>query len=193
MNESIPGLEITTLPNGNLRLEDKSYGDGAIVDVHPCQVRLMAERLGLVRKVSASSADVGRTCGRHECLAENFYSKLERLVAWLEVMEARADQLHENITHSAARGHEDLAIEVAQSAALADIVEQVLRDAQADLSRGDLQRHVCLCNGVEAVPNFPASSPKNGTDPKSGSARQTGVEGGSQDGASPPQPQGELR
>ena len=49
MIESIPSLEITALPNGNLRLEDKSYGEGAIVDVHPCQIRLMAERLGFGR------------------------------------------------------------------------------------------------------------------------------------------------
>lgn len=131
MTESIPSLEITALPNGNLRLEDKSYGEGAIVDVHPCQVRLMAERLGFVRSLSASDADVGPPQR----------ADLERLIPWLAMIETRASQLYENILGVSSLGHEDVNIEIAQAAALADIAEQVLQDAKTIVARGVTRSH----------------------------------------------------
>lgn len=127
--EEIPCLSIEAQSNGNLRLEDKSYGDGAIIDLHPCQVRLMAERLGLIPGAVTESDGLRRT----SCNGGSLYLELERLANWLEVIEARADQLHDNIMASAMRGHEDLNIEVAQSSALADIIGQVLRDAKTAL------------------------------------------------------------
>ncbi|RYD68067.1 MAG: hypothetical protein EOP84_30145, partial [Verrucomicrobiaceae bacterium] len=58
--EDIPNLNIQRLDNGNLRLEDKSFSEGAIVDVHSSQLRLMAERLGLIPETSASAAELLR-------------------------------------------------------------------------------------------------------------------------------------
>lgn len=62
--EEIPALKIERLPNGNLRLEDPTEnGEGytAVLDVHPVQLRLMAERLGMLREVSANDAELLRS------------------------------------------------------------------------------------------------------------------------------------
>lgn len=130
--EEIPNLSIQRLDNGNLRLEDKSFSEGAIVDVHPSQLRLMAERLGLVREMSHTETELieqerERTSGLR--------TELDRIVQWLTIVEARADQLHDNLMGVSQNDHDDVNIEIAQSAALADIVEQVLNDAKAALAR----------------------------------------------------------
>lgn len=130
--EDIPNLSIQRLDNGNLRLEDKSFSEGAIVDVHPSQLRLMAERLGLVRELSASEADLLRA---ERALSSSLRRELERLVPWLILIEARSAQLHDNIMGVSMRGNEDVNIEVAQSSALADIAEEVCNDAKAAVAR----------------------------------------------------------
>ncbi|WP_399683993.1 hypothetical protein [Xenophilus sp.] len=153
--EEIPSLSIALLPNGNLRLEDESFGESAVVDVHPCQLRLMAEKLGLVREVSASDADMLRT--ERERAAQAI-ADLERLIPWLEMLETRCSQLHDNIMGVSQAGHEDVNIEIAQSAALADIAEQVLRDAQAALSRHVTQPPRPCPAGQEGGPGVPLRS-----------------------------------
>jgi len=136
--EDIPNLSIELLANGNLRLEDEGFGESAVVDIHPCQLRLMAEKLGLVREVSASDVDLLATERRR---ADDAIADLARLVPWLEMIETRCSQLHDNIMGVGQAGHEDVNIEIAQSAALADIAEQVLKDARAALSRHITQCH----------------------------------------------------
>lgn len=130
--EDIPNLVIQRLDNGNLRLEDKSFSEGAIVDVHPSQLRLMAERLGLIQEVSASDADLLRA---ERARSNSLRLEIERLVPWLDLIDARASQLHDNIMCISMRGDEDVNIEVAQSSALADIVEEVSKAAKAALAR----------------------------------------------------------
>lgn len=130
--EDIPNLTIQRLDNGNLRLEDKSFSEDAIVYVHPSQLRLMAERLGLVRELSASDAEILRT---ERALSTSLRQEIERLVPWLDLIDARASQLHDNIMAVSMRGDEDVNIEVAQSSALADIVEEVSNAAKAALAR----------------------------------------------------------
>lgn len=174
MTESMPSLEITTLPNGNLRLEDKSYGEGAIVDVHPCQVRLMAERLGLVRMISASEAEIWRPhCVRAASLLED----LERLIPWLEMIETRASQLHDNILGIADLGHEDVNIEIAQSSALADIIEQVLKDAKAALARGVTRSHDVSRIEADREPIAPKSPEIGGVEGPQKRVASTGPQG----------------
>lgn len=130
--EDIPNLSIQRLDNGNLRLEDKSFSEGAIVDVHPSQLRLMAERLGLVREISLTETELH---ARERERADALRNELDRIVGWLMMIETRATQLHDNIMGVSQNDHEDVHIEIAQSAALADIVEQVLIDAKAALAR----------------------------------------------------------
>lgn len=130
--EEIPNLSIQRLDNGNLRLEDKSFSEGAIVDVHPSQLRLMAERLGLIKETSESEVELLRQQSQK---FDALRIELARLVDWLAIIETRAEQLHENVMGVAVNDHDDVNIEVAQSAALADITEQVLSDARAVLAR----------------------------------------------------------
>lgn len=144
--EEIPSLTIEKLENGNLRLEDKSYGDGAVVDVHPCQLRLMAEKLGLVPELSASASELLRIERQRSMRT---IAELERLVPWLEMLEARCSQLHENVLGIAEAGHEEVNIEIAQSAALADISEQIRKDAQAALAR-TMAAEYLPCSGAES-------------------------------------------
>jgi hypothetical protein len=160
--ENIPSLSIQLLDGGNLRLEDTSFSEGAIVDVHPSQLRLMAERLGLVQDLSASDADLLRM--ERECTAA-LRAQLARLIPWLEMIEARAAQLHENIMGVSMNGHEDVHIEVAQSSALADIAEQVCMDAKAAMTEPSRVCHTAVPRGTVGDNQ---SSAENGATPKTG-------------------------
>lgn len=171
--EEIPSLSIEVQANGNLRIEDTSYGEGAIVDVHPCQVRLMAERLGLLPGVPTEAMDAGYA----DCRGGSLYSELERLAHWLELIEARADQLHDNIMASSMRGHEDLDIEVAQSSALADIIEQVRKDAQAAFARGVTRSHDVSRMEPDRIPIAPKSPEIGGVEDPQNRVASTGPQG----------------
>lgn len=83
MNEHIPHLNIETLENGNLRLENESMGDSYCVDIHPIHLRMMAERLGLVREMSASEADALRTVDKLARRLRVLQSRIEQLQRWL--------------------------------------------------------------------------------------------------------------
>jgi hypothetical protein len=111
MTESIPSLEITTLPNGNLRLEDRSYGDGAIVDVHPCQVRLLAERLSLVPTSDVQAA-------RH----------IAALSRRLKVLHERIDRLSDYLLNHSDHSHADLSWELTYCTATLDIADEFVAD-----------------------------------------------------------------
>ncbi|MFN7121893.1 MAG: hypothetical protein ACK4NM_07660 [Hydrogenophaga sp.] len=193
MKESIPHLEIELLPNGNLRLENESMGDSYVVDVHPMHLRLMAERLGLVREMSQTDAQLLK---QERERADKLRAELDRLVQWLTIVEARADQLHDNLMGVSQNDHDEVNIEIAQSAALADIVEQVLIDAKAALARslvngdvqptsgGDAQEPLKTpdSGGVKApqkrgASKSPSSSTENGAAPKLG-AVPSSPEGG---------------
>ncbi|MGC4394486.1 hypothetical protein [Hydrogenophaga sp. T2] len=157
--EEIPCLSIEAQSNGNLRLEDKSYGDGAIIDLHPCQVRLMAERLGLIPGAVTESDGPRKT----SCDGGSLYQELERLANWLEVIEVRSAQLYDNIMACALRAHEDLNIEVAQASALADIAEQLLKDARATLRRAATLGMQAPDSGAEAAPVASSAASKGVT------------------------------
>lgn len=182
--EEIPNLSIQRLDNGNLRLEDKGFSEGAIVDVHPSQLRLMAERLGLVREVSKAETELLELERER---ANKLRVELDRIVQWLMMIETRAEQLHDNLMGVCQNDLEEVHIEIAQSAALADIVEQVLIDAKAALARSltrgsgqpttvdDTKQPLKTPNsgGVQATQKRGASksagsSPENGAAPKLG-------------------------
>lgn len=44
--QTFPSVSIEALPNGLLRLEDPSYSDGGMIDLHPAQVQIMAAMMG---------------------------------------------------------------------------------------------------------------------------------------------------
>ena len=121
-NDQMPHLNIEALSNGLIRLENESMGDSYTVDIHPVQLRYIAEKAGLLGEVTATDSDMLRTeRGR---IAE-MNRDLDRYKRTLLAMRGRAAQLHDNIYSNSQKGHEDLGIEVAQSAALADMIELV--------------------------------------------------------------------
>lgn len=138
MKESIPHLDIELLPNGNIRLENESMGDSYAVDIHPLHLRLLAEKLGLVREMSASEAEQSRDISRYKRA--------------LLMIRDRAEQLHQNIFAMSQRGHEDLGIEVAQSAALADMSESICIEFEDDFS-SERARSTEPCNPITPKPN----------------------------------------
>lgn len=44
--QTFPSVTIEALPNGLLRLEDPTYSEGGIIDLHPAQVQVMAAMVG---------------------------------------------------------------------------------------------------------------------------------------------------
>jgi hypothetical protein len=120
LKEEIPHLNIEVLADGIIRLENESMGDNYVVDVHPVHLRLMAEKMGLVREVSATDAELLRDLGRYKRA--------------LLMIRDRAEQLHQNIFGLSQLGHEDMGIEVAQSAALADMTEHICIEFEGDFT-----------------------------------------------------------
>ena len=57
--DSVPHLNIEVLNNGNIRLENESMGENYAVDIHPIQLRHIAEKMGLVE--SSDRIVVGAT------------------------------------------------------------------------------------------------------------------------------------
>ena len=81
--ESVPALSMQLLENGCIRLEDTSYSEGALVDVHPIHLRLMAEKLGLVREMSASEADALRMVDKLARRLKVLHERITQMDRWL--------------------------------------------------------------------------------------------------------------
>ena len=120
--DTIPHLNIEVLPDGLIRLENESMGDSYAVDIHPMQLRHIAEKMGLIAEVSASDAELLRTERGRVADLDRALARCKRALLHIRV---RAEQLHKNIFSCSQQGHEDLGIEVAQSAALADFAEHI--------------------------------------------------------------------
>jgi hypothetical protein len=79
----LPALKIEALADGNLMLShDDGYGNGDdCVLVHPLHLRFMAEKLGLMRNMSATEADALRM--------------VDKLARRLGMLHERISQVHE--------------------------------------------------------------------------------------------------
>ena len=131
LDTQIPHLNIQVLPDGLIRLENESMGDSYVVDIHPLHLRFMAEKLGLISEVSASDAELLRT-ERQRSVDLN--TTLQRYRRALLLVKSRSEQLYDNIYRSSQRGHEDLCVEVAQSAALSDFAEYICIEFEDDFT-----------------------------------------------------------
>lgn len=65
--QTFPSVTIEALPNGLLRLEDPSYSDGGIIDLHPAQVQIMAAMMGFTFP-NKTGAALGRATARLKAL-----------------------------------------------------------------------------------------------------------------------------
>lgn len=130
--DTIPHLNIEVLPGGLVRLENESMGDTYAVDMHPVQLRHIAEKMGLIAELSATDAELLRTERGRVAELKGAVDRYKRALLHLR---ARAEQLHENVVSCSQRGHEDLGVEVAQSAALADFAEHICVEFENEFDR----------------------------------------------------------
>lgn len=112
--DTIPHLNIEVLSSGIIRLENESMGDSYVVDVHPLQLRHIAEKIGLVREVSAFDAD-------------NF-RKVSELQRRLIALKDRIDHLGEYLALHSDHRHADLSYENSYATATADICDAYCAD-----------------------------------------------------------------
>lgn len=112
--DTIPHLNIEVLAGGLIRLENESMGDSYAVDVHLIQLRHIAEKVGLVRKMSASEADAMRTV-----------TELRRR---LLALKDRIDHLGEYLALHSDHRHADLSYETNYATATADICDAYCAD-----------------------------------------------------------------
>lgn len=116
MNTEIPHLKIERLSNGCIRLENEAVGDGYIVDIHPIHLRYMAEKLGLVREMSASEADALRMVGTLRRRLLKLKDRIDHLGSYL--------CLHSDSAHA------DLSYEQDYATATADICDEFCADLE---------------------------------------------------------------
>lgn len=112
--DTIPHLNIEVLPDGLIRLENESMGDSYAVDIHLIQLRHIAEKVGLVRKMSASEADAMRTV----------IELRRRLLA----LKDRIDHLGGYLALHSDHRHADLSYETNYATATADICDAYCAD-----------------------------------------------------------------
>ncbi|WP_341887052.1 hypothetical protein [Variovorax sp. YR752] len=129
MNEHIPHLNIETLDNGNLRLENETVGDSYVVDLHPIHVRLLAERLGLIASPSEPSAD-------QPTLAEQARD-IDRLKRDMLRVRQHALQLQHKFATGADWAHADLTFEMCLINALVDLLDMAVDDFVDDFTPHD--------------------------------------------------------
>jgi len=113
MTETIPQLSISTLPNGNLRLEneDPMGAQSYVLDLHPIQVRLMAERLGLVATSDVQAA-----------------RRIQALSRRLWVLGSRIERLADYLVNCSDHAHADLSWEMTYCNATRDIADEFVAD-----------------------------------------------------------------
>lgn len=123
MNTEFPQLKIERLESGLIRLEDTSALGPCVLDVHPLQVRHMAEALGLVRELSASDADTLAAVRRQHADAVRAVLALKRR---LLALKDRVQHLGMSLTTAAE--HTDLDYELVYVTATAEICDEFCAD-----------------------------------------------------------------
>jgi hypothetical protein len=131
---SIPQLDIEQLDNGCLRLENTHCGETYAVDVHPSQLRLMAEMAGLLGDVSASDAELLRTeRGRVAELSRD----LDRTQCNMLRVRERALSLQHGFANDADWQHADLTHEMGLINALVDLLDMACSDFEHSFDKSD--------------------------------------------------------
>ena len=121
IKEFIPHLNIEILASGLIRLENESMGDCYAVDLHPIQLRHLAEKMGLIHEVSATDADMVRMVAKLKRRMLVLQKRVDHLASWL--------CLHSDSQHA------DLSYEQDYATATADICEEFCADLDEMPSR----------------------------------------------------------
>lgn len=171
MNDNIPSLKIETNGDGTITLEQEWSGNVDRVAIHTVHVRYLAEKLGMVREVSASDAELLRTERGHVAALRQENDRLKRNMLRLH---AHALALQADFRENADFAHADLSHEMSNINALVDLFDMAVDDF-ADHYTAHEPRENPPVTQVEprasaAVP-APATRPKTdgfGTPPKTG-------------------------
>jgi len=113
--ENIPAVEIELMENGNIRVTDKSdFAQDYAVDLHPVHLRLIAERMGLAREVSASEAGA--------------LQMVEKLARRLRVLQGRVEQLQKWLAAAPDTENADITAEYWFNDATLDLANEFVRE-----------------------------------------------------------------
>ncbi|AOF86778.1 hypothetical protein BSY239_678 [Hydrogenophaga sp. RAC07] len=134
-HDEIPSLTIKSLENGNLRLEDTGFSEGAIVDLHPIQVRLLAERVGLIPPPKE---------GEFLTLAEQARD-LDRLKRNMLRVREHALQLQHGFANHADWKHADLTHDMGQINTLVDLLDMAVDDFADDYTPHEPEAPATTC------------------------------------------------
>jgi hypothetical protein len=134
LTENIPQLGIENNEDGTITLEQDWSGNVDRVTVHPLHLRYIAERMGLVREVSASEADMVRT--------------ITTLKRRLRVLLQRIDQLDDWLRQVEAKGHENLSLETTYSFATWELASEFCADPDDLAPCPATSHHVTPCHAT---------------------------------------------
>lgn len=167
ITESIPGLKIEANGDGTITLEQEWSGNVDRVAIHTVHVRHLAEKLGMVREVSASDAELLRTERGRVAILRQENDRLKRNMLRLH---AHALALQADFRENADFSHADLAHELSNINALVDLFDMAVDDYAAHEHREN-PRVTQVEPSAPAAMRAPATGPKTdgfGTPPKTG-------------------------
>lgn len=130
ITEDFPQLTVKLLDNGNLRLEDPSYSEGAIVDIHPAQLRLMAEKIGLIEAPQLASEKKVETVSTFPTLHEQART-IDRLQRNMLRLRSHALYLQDEM-RKGDWGNADLVFEMMLVNGLVDLCDMAVDDFADD-------------------------------------------------------------
>ena len=160
MNDNIPGLKIEANDDGTITLEQDWAGNVDRVAVHTVHVRHLAERLGMVREVSASDAELLRTeRGRVAALRQ----ENDRLKRNMLRLQGHTLALQEDFRENADWRHADLTHEMNNINALVDLFDMAVDDFADQYSA-----HAPIGTPEGALPATPPETDGFGRPPKTG-------------------------
>lgn len=114
VNTDIPQLKIELLASGCIRLENNDCGVSYAVDIHPTQLRYLAEKAGLIRDMCAIDADLMR--------------RIATLKRRMLVLKTRIKYLGSYLCVNSDSEHADLSYEQGYAIATADICDEFCAD-----------------------------------------------------------------
>jgi hypothetical protein len=169
IDDFIPNLKIESNSDGTVTLESEWTGNVDRVCVHPIHLRYLAEKMGLIAEVSASDADMLRTERRR---VADLTRDQRRLRLALLAVRDRTEQLFKALCAVNDLGHEDISVEVAQTAALADIADLACADFEKEFvnidEEGKPKSNPQQTHRVSSTDGTTATVPKTGPVPKAG-------------------------
>lgn len=132
----LPDVNIEMAESGLIELEQQQgCQDPVTVAIHPSQVLYIAQKAGLLPGMTQDQAAAREAL---QSRIRELERDQRRLRLTLLACSDRTEQLFQSLVVQQERGHEDLALEVAKAAALADILDLAKADFEDEFGEVDL-------------------------------------------------------